>query len=259
MTTAPWATTHHIHTRVSHLVRTLTVRDDLVGCVISGSKRLVSSGGDIRFDAGQVFVIPRATQWDIFNDTARNGDYEARLMSFAAATVDRFHERFGQFAAIAPVQGCAATPADGAFRAVFEHASAALEDHAASATIQEHRALEVLLLLAERGLVLTPARDLSWTDRVHRLVQQRPHAPWSVDTLARAFHVSASTLQRRLGEEGSSVSACVREVRLQVAMALLQSSDLQVSAIAVHCGYDSHSRFSAAFRQRFGYPPSHLR
>jgi transcriptional regulator GlxA family with amidase domain len=44
-----------------------------------------------------------------------------------------------------------------------------------------------------------------------------------------------------------------------VAMSLLQGTSLQVSEIALRCGYDSHSRFTAAFRQRFGYPPSHLR
>ena len=255
----PSATIHHIRTRVSHLVRTVTVRDDLVGWVISGRKRLSSALGDLRFEAGQVFVVARNTQWDIHNDAALRGDYEARLMAFSTQTVERFHECFGQFAAVPPVQGSASTQADGAFRAAFDHALAALSDDDSSAAVQEHRALEVLLMLAERGLVLTPARDLSWTDRVHRLVRQRPHAPWSVDTLARVFHVSGSTLQRRLGEEGESVSACVREVRLQMAMSLLQGTSLQVSEIALRCGYDSHSRFTAAFRQRFGYPPSHLR
>ena len=255
----PGATIHHIRTRVSHLVRTVTVRDDLVGCVLSGRKRLSSALGERRFETGQVFVVARNTQWDIHNDAALGGDYEARLIAFSAPTVERFHEHFGQFAAVAPVQDSAGTQADGAFRAVFDHAVAALSDDASSAAIQEHRALEVLLVLAERGLVLTPARELSWTDRVHRLVRQRPHAPWSVDSLAGAFHVSGSTLQRRLGEEGGSASGSVREVRLQVAMSLLQGTDLQVSEIAARCGYDSHSRFTAAFRQRFGYPPSHLR
>ena len=57
----------------------------------------------------------------------------------------------------------------------------------------------------------------------------------------------------------TSASRCVREVRLEAAMALLQGTGLQVSEIAARCGYDSHSRFSAAFRERFGYAPSHLR
>ena len=77
----------------------------------------------------------------------------------------------------------------------------------------------------------------------------------TVDTLAQAFHLSASSLQRRLAEEGTTASRCVREARLLTAMALLQGSDLQVSEIAVRCGYQSHSRFTAAFRQRFSGSP----
>ena len=66
-------------------------------------------------------------------------------------------------------------------------------------------------------------------------------------------------LQRRLAQEGETVSQCLRDVRLETALVLLQSSTLQVSEIAARCGYESHSRFSAAFRERFGFPPSQLR
>lgn len=248
-----------VRTRVSHVVRTSTVRDDLVGWVVSGHKRLSTPRGEARFSAGQAFAIPRATQWDMFNEPAPGGDYEARLIAFSPEAIERFHHRFGQFAATPAVQGCASTSADEAFELTFSHAAAALVAHDTSFAIREHRAFEVLLLLAERGLVFAPMCELGWADRVHRLVSQRPHATWTVDSLAQAFHLSTSTLQRRLGDEGTSASRCVREVRLETAMALLQSSSLQVSEIAARCGYDSHSRFSAAFRQRFGYAPSHLR
>ncbi|MBT9504017.1 MAG: helix-turn-helix transcriptional regulator [Burkholderiaceae bacterium] len=254
------ASAQRIFTRVSHTVRTATVRDDLVGWVVSGRKRLATPSGETRFAPGQVFVIPRSTQWDMINEAAPGGHYEARLMSFAPQLVERFHERFGQFAGVPAVQSCASSAADEAFLATFGHATAALNEPVASQAVREHRALEVLLLLSERGLVFAPARELAWADRVHRLVGQRPHAGWTVDEVASAFHASASTLQRRLADEGTSVSRCVREVRLEAAMVLLQQgAGLQVSEIAARCGYDSHSRFSAAFRQRFGFAPSHLR
>ena len=48
-------------------------------------------------------------------------------------------------------------------------------------------------------------------------------------------------------------------MRLETGLVLLQSSALQVSEIAARCGYESHSRFSAAFRERFGFSPSQLR
>lgn len=249
-----------ISTRVSHTVRTATVRDELVGWVVSGRKRLATPAGETRFLRGQAFFIPRGTQWDMINEPAPGGFYEARMINFAPRIVERFHERFAQFAATPAVQSCAGTAADEAFLATFEHASAALNDAESSAAVREHRSLEVLLLLAERGLVFAQAKELAWVDRVHRLVSQRPHGEWTVDEVARACHLSVSTLQRRLAEEGSTVSRCVRDSRLEVAMALLQQgAGLQVSEIAARCGYDSHSRFTAAFRQRFGYAPSHLR
>jgi AraC-like DNA-binding protein len=230
-----------------------------VGWVLSGHKQLATPRGATRFAAGRAFLIPRATQWDMQNEPAPGGHYQARLISFTPQLVELFHERFGQFAATPAVQGCVGTAADEAFTSTFSHAAAALLEPDTSAAVRQHRALEVLLVLAERGLVFAPARELSWTDRVHRLVGQRPHAPWTVDDVARAFHLSASTLQRRLADEDTSVSQCVREVRLEAAMALLQGSNLQVSEISARCGYDSHSRFTAAFRKRFGFAPSHLR
>lgn len=248
-----------IRTRVPHRVRTVTVRDDVVGCVVSGRKRLCTPGGETPFAAGQLFIMARGTHWDVINEPAAGGQYEARLLGFAPHTVERFHERFGQFSATPAVQGCARAPADAPFLAAFGHAMSALDAPDVSDTVREHRALEVLLLLAERGIVFARLNELRWADRVHRLVSQRPHGTWSVEELARAFHVSPSTLQRRLSEEGSTANQCVREARMATAMALLQGTELQVSEIAGLCGYDSHSRFTAAFRQRFGYAPSHMR
>jgi AraC-like DNA-binding protein len=256
---SPPAAAHAIFTRVPHVVRTVTVRDDLVGWVMSGHKQLSTPQGATRFSGGHAFMIPRSTQWDMRNEPVPGGHYQARLISFGPQLVEQFHERFGQFSATPAVQGCAGTAADEAFTTTFSHAAAALQEPDTSDAVRQHRALEVLLLLAERGLVFAPVRELSWTDRVHRLVGQRPHAPWTVDEVAHAFHVSASTLQRRLADEDTRVSQCVREVRLGAAMALLQGTSLQVSEISARCGYESHSRFSAAFRKRFGFAPSHLR
>ena len=259
MTSQPSAVAQLIFTRMTHTIRTVTVRDDLIGWVRSGKKRLCTPHGETQFTPGQVFLIPRATHWDVINEAPPGGHYQADIISFTPRLLETFFERFGQFAAMAAVQGNGRTHADAAFASTFEHAVSALGDSGASHAVRDHRALEVLLLLAERGLVFAPASELTWSDRVYRLVAQRPHATWSVKDVAHAFHTSTSTLRRRLAEEGTAVSRCVRDVRLEAAMALLQGSNLQVSEIATRCGYDSHSRFSAAFRQRFGYAPSHLR
>ena len=107
--------------------------------------------------------------------------------------------------------------------------------------------------------MFAPPGELGWADRVRRLIGPSPQADWTVERIAAAFATSASTLQRRLAQEGETVSQCLRDVRLETALVLLHSSTLQVSEIAARCGYESHSRFSAAFRERFGFPPSQLR
>ena len=248
-----------ISTTVHHRVRTVTVRDDMVGWVMSGCKRLIRPQGSTNFRQDEVFVIPRATHWEIVNDPAPQGRYVARILTFSPALVALFHQRFGQFAALPTLQGCASLNAHTQFTDTLSRAASALEDPAASPAMQQHRTLEVLLLLAESGLVFAPVHELSWADRVRRLVGQRPQAAWALDEIAQAFNLSTSTLQRRLAEEGASASQCLREVRLETALSLLQSTALQVSDIAARCGYESHSRFSAAFRERFGFTPSQLR
>ena len=226
---------------------------------MSGHKRLLAPASEINFRAGQVFAIPRLTQWDMVNEAKPGGRYEARLIGFAPPLIEKFYERFSQFAVIPTVQGCGRSVADDMFAATFTRAFSALIDNKISQTMSEHRALEVLLLLAERGIVFSAPKELSWADRVRRLIGQRPQANWTLDTVAGAFHQSASTLQRRLAAESTTFTQCLRDVRLETAMALLQDKGLQVSDVAACCGYDSHSRFSAAFRKRFGFTPSHLR
>jgi AraC-like DNA-binding protein len=248
-----------ISTTVHHRVRTVTVRDDMVGWVMSGGKRLIRPQGSTDFRQDEVFVIPRATHWEVVNDPAPQGRYVARILTFSPELVALFHQRFGQFAALPTLQGCAALNAHTQFTDTLSRAASVLEDPTASSAMQQHRTLEVLLLLAESGLVFAPVHELSWAERVRRLVGQRPQGAWALDEIALAFNLSTSTLQRRLADEDATVTQCLREVRLETALVLLQSTTLQVSDIAARCGYESHSRFSAAFRERFGFTPSQLR
>lgn len=248
-----------ISTTIHHRIHTATVRMDSVGWVVSGTKHLVTPGGSHRYPSGRVFALPRGVRWEVVNDPAPQGHYVARLLCFVPELVEQFHQRFGQFAAVAPVQGCAGLAADAAFEGSYMRAVAALEDEASSQALREHRALEVLLLLAEAGIVFAQPGELGWAERVRRLVGPSPDADWTLERIASAFGASPSTLQRRLAQEGETMSGCLRDVRLETGLVLLQTSALQVSEIANRCGYASHSRFSAAFRERFGFPPSQLR
>ena len=114
-------------------------------------------------------------------------------------------------------------------------------------------------MLAEKGWRFAPTQELSWIERIQRLVSQRPDANWNVADIAKAFHLSESSLRRRLQESQQTLATVVRDARLQVAVGLLQTSELSVGEVAQRCGWASHSRFTAAFQERWGVAPSVVR
>jgi len=128
-----------------------------------------------------------------------------------------------------------------------------------SLRLKIHKVVEILILLAERGYPFLPRDTLTLPDQVRRVVGQAPHEDWKSSRIAMHFHISESTLRRRLQEYGVTTHEVLNEVRLGTALTLLQTTDLQIGEISRRCGYESHSRFTATFRQHYGYPPSYLR
>lgn len=81
----------------------------------------------------------------------------------------------------------------------------------------------------------------------------------SVGEVARALHVSARTLKRRLADRGTTYSAIVDDVRRQRALLLLDDRELSVGEIAARLGYTEVSSFSRAFRKWTGLTPAGYR
>lgn len=254
------AHSHQIVARNQYVLRTVVMHTDLIGLVLSGTKHLLTPQGRCVFATGEYFILPRGTHWDVVNDPAPHGRYIARVLSLQPETIARFHHQFGQFAALPAVRSFARLTHTAVMQEAFLRAADALADERCSAALREHRLMEVLLLLAEQtATVLAPPGAMSWRERVRRLVSQRPYDDWSASRVAQVLATTPGTLNRRLAQESCTITACVRNTRLEAAMMLLQSSDRPVAAIARDVGYASHSKFSAAFRRRFGVVPSALR
>ncbi|MCO7260695.1 helix-turn-helix transcriptional regulator [Dickeya zeae] len=251
---------HQIIARSQYALRTVVIRADLIGLVVSGTKQLLAPEGRSDFATGEIFILPRGTQWDVVNDPAPQGRYVAQILNLQPETITHFYQSFGQFAALEPLRRVARVADNAAIKTAFLRTVDALRDADGSATLSEHRMLEVLLLLAEHaGVVLAPPVTMNWSERVRRLVAQRPYDDWSAGRVAQVLSTTISTLNRRLAQEDNTITRCVRETRLETAMVLLQSSERSVAAIALDVGYESHSKFTAAFRRRFGIVPSALR
>jgi AraC-like DNA-binding protein len=235
---------------------TLTVPCNLIVAVTAGLKELHTHSRSITAPKGQAVLIARGTQWDVVNDPHGQHQYEALVLAFDDVLVREFRERTQTRTTPAVASAEAIALDDGLIEALQRTLPGKLTP---SPAVMRHRNLEVLLLLEEKGYCFAPTHELSWIERIQRLIGQRIDADWSVNSIAQAFYMSESTLRRRLADSGITLAAVVRDVRLQTALGLLQTSQLSVGEVAQRCGWESHSRFTAAFQQRWGVAPSVVR
>lgn len=97
------------------------------------------------------------------------------------------------------------------------------------------------------------ARVLEWV-RAHLSEALTP------DRVARQFHVSLRTLQRRLREGlDTRPQDLILAARLDAADRLLRQSALRVGEIAERCGFEDPAYFARRFREHFGCRPSERR
>ena len=249
-----------LYEQTGHRVATLTLHTDLLVWVQSGSKTIHHARGSYRCDAGHLLMVARNSTWDVANGPTTRPRYQACVLHIEPEMAADFHLRYPALAGGAHAVLAQVLAVDDSLGQSLRAAADALaETSRLSAAVRRHRVTEVLMMLAERGWVFPQNSRLGMADRVRRIVAGRLHADWCAKAVAHALHTSPSTLARHLAKEGTSIAATVREARLEAALDLLQSSELPVGDIAQQCGYGSHSRFSAAFKARFGFAPSVLR
>lgn len=94
---------------------------------------------------------------------------------------------------------------------------------------------------------------------MRNLVRQAPDAAWPADGVARRLGLSASTLRRRLGHDGTNLRTILLDERLTLACVLLADGRLPIADVARRCGYASAGKFARQFTRKFGSPPSAAR
>ena len=106
--------------------------------------------------------------------------------------------------------------------------------------------------------VVPPTSELP--DRVLELIRQLlPLAETSVETVADHIGVHPRTLQRQLGEHGTSFRDLVDQERRDQSRRLLAERDLSMGQVAGLLGYAEQSAFTRAVRRWFGAAPSQVR
>lgn len=111
------------------------------------------------------------------------------------------------------------------------------------------------------GNILVRYRDPDSLARRIRsdLLQLSPVAWPDADSLAQQLHLSASTLRRRLAEEGQTYQGIKDSARRELAIAWLAEAEPAMDEIAERLGFADASSFYKAFRKWVGCNPGHYR
>jgi AraC-like DNA-binding protein len=106
------------------------------------------------------------------------------------------------------------------------------------------------------------ARSASWSQRVravieHQLMDLEP----TLGGVARHLHVSERSLQRHLGEEGTSFRQLLDDVRKALAQSWLHgqgslASCRSITELAIVLGFSTNAALTRAFYRWFDMPPS---
>jgi TolB-like protein/AraC-like DNA-binding protein len=85
------------------------------------------------------------------------------------------------------------------------------------------------------------------------------HPQFGVSVLARELNMSRSNLHRKVKSISKvSVSQLIREIRLNIAMEMLNQSHISASDVAYKVGFGSATYFNKCFHDHFGYPPGEV-
>jgi AraC-like DNA-binding protein len=118
---------------------------------------------------------------------------------------------------------------------------------------------------AELALSLTPELkpdkyESSFADKMrHEVIQNLTNPDFNIDVLAKALALSRRSLNRKCQEVcQQSAGQFITDVRMQIALKLLNDNKLNISEIAYGTGYESLSYFSRTFKKFYGKSPTSI-
>lgn len=224
-----------------------------------GRKLLRAPEGDVKVEAGMVIAVNGGQSFDVINTpSSDNRFYEAEWLVCDPDIIARFAE--GE-AVSQPVQTLMRiSTATSPFHDAFDHARDGMIDrNGVPHKVAIARVVEMLTWLDHNGGHFRNGNSFSLARKVRLKLNQDVGANWTAPALAELHCMSEATLRRKLAEEGTSFNELLIDVRMSRALTLLQVTDLPVTQVAFETGYESPSRFSARFRNRFGFCPSDVR
>lgn len=248
--------TGHVIQRRDLLLARLVIDQPVLIVVRRGRKVLAKDGAETTLGPGDAVAITGGTVYDVINRPDAEGVYEACWLSMAPSLIDRFAAT-SSTPAIADHLALPQQPA--AFHESFDRATASIAARDLPDAVAAQRVQEMLAWIDHKGAHLATIHAPTTTHRLRALLAGAPARDWNASEVARSLGMSEATLRRRLAAEKTSLTAQLTDLRMSLALTLLQVTDRQVGDIAHEVGYESASRFATRFRARFGVSPSDIR
>ncbi|OUS00547.1 hypothetical protein A9Q81_10635 [Gammaproteobacteria bacterium 42_54_T18] len=100
----------------------------------------------------------------------------------------------------------------------------------------------------------------SVVDQVRRILMASPmQSRFHINGMADKLNLSPRTFRQRLYDAGTSYKEVINEVRMQMAIEYLQTTQFSVQEVAYLLGYDYSPNFFRAFKKSVGITPSEYR
>ena len=223
-----------------------------------GSKYVLSpKQGEMLGEEGDLMIFPPGSMVTMENRPVMEGDYRALGVCYTHDLINSVFSDVPKFDAAQGVQIVRASQHNPA--GILSLIQDTLDNDALPATIRNHRLLEPLLWLREQGFQLPTQVEDDPISQVRSLIETDLSYPWMAAEVAAHFAMSEATMRRWLSKTGQGFARILLYTRLEWGLSLLQTTDAQVSQIALDCGFKTPSHFSDAFRKRFGIKPKDIR
>ena len=128
------------------------------------------------------------------------------------------------------------------------------------------KALELFLYLARmefaprNELTEYPPEQVAIVREIHSQLLRHMERRSTIEELSKQYLINPTTLKSVFkAVYGASLAAHIKEHRMEQAAKMLRETDMSIAAIAQAVGYESQSKFAAAFKNRFAALPTAYR
>ena len=252
----------HITQRCDKTLEQMVCVAPMLVYVTEGQKSIILPDEVITLESGQIVIIPANQRFAMINHSRfsnhkQAGQYKACMISWQPKSLQQFEMAHPE----TPLTSVKVLPHPAKS---FLHSLQNLSDLFSDSenlpdTIISHRFEEILLWLMSQGIGLSNTADAQLSLRVRQFLLSAPDKKWSSKEVADEMAMSEATMRRHLSAENTSLTELITDIRMNHGLMLLQTTQWPVQLIALESGYDSGSRFSIRFKERFGFSPGEIR